>query len=153
MEKELRKILDATLCEVLEKQAFVFAEEVAVDDIPEQAGVMLHAWISFSGPFSGTLRFYAPESMCCEIAANFLGVEPDEPGITEKAPDAMKEMLNVICGNFLTAAAGDGPVFDLTVPQANPVTQEEWKRVLSDPAVMSYLAEDHVVLCRLELEK
>ena len=153
MEKELRHILDTTLCEVLEKQAFVFAEEIPVDEVPEPAGVMLQSRISFSGPFSGTLLLYAPELMCCEIAANFLGVEPDAPGIAEKAPDALREMLNVICGNFLTAAAGDGPVFDLTVPQANPIGPDEWARVLSDPALMCYLADDHVVLCRLDLQQ
>jgi CheY-specific phosphatase CheX len=152
MVKEMRRILDETLCEVFEKQAFLFAEETPPKDIPSPSGKVLSARITFTGTFSGSITLYVTEAMCSEIAANFLGVEPDTPGISGKAPDALKEVLNVICGNFLTAAAGDGPVFDLTVPQASSYDEGEWVTILAIPNVMSYLVDDYAVACHLELQ-
>lgn len=153
MEKEMRRILDETLCEVLEKQAFLFAEETESGDVPPQTGKMLSARITFAGTFSGTISLYVTETMCCEIAANFLGVDADAPGIATKAPDALKEILNVVCGNFLTAAAGDGPVFDLTVPQASEHAGDEWSRVLAIPGIMTYVVDEYAVACHLEMQQ
>jgi len=153
MEKEMRRILDETLCEVLEKQAFLFAEETEPGDVPPQTGKMLSARITFAGTFSGTISLYVTEAMCCEIAANFLGVDADAPGITGKAPDALKEILNVVCGNFLTAAAGDGPVFDLTVPQSAEHDGGEWSKILAIPGIMAYVVDEYAVACHLEVQQ
>ncbi len=153
MEKEMRRILDETLCEVLEKQAFLFAEEIEPGDVPPQSGKMLSARITFAGTFSGTISLYVTEAMCCEIAANFLGVDADAPGISGKAPDALKEILNVISGNFLTAAAGDGPVFDLTVPQSTDMDNAEWSKILATPDIMVYVVDEYAVACHLEVQQ
>lgn len=153
MNQDMRQILDETLCEVLEKQAFLFAEETEADELPPQQGKILSAQISFSGNFSGTISLYVTEKMCCEIAANFLGVDADAADTVTKAPDALKEILNVICGNFLTAAAGDGPVFDLAIPQASEYDDSEWDRILKIPGIMTYAVDDYAVACQLELQQ
>jgi CheY-like chemotaxis protein len=36
--------------------------------------------------------------------------------VRERALDSLKEMLNVTCGQLLTSFAGEGPVFDLSIP-------------------------------------
>lgn len=59
-----------------------------------------------------------------ELAANMLGLD-DEEGITEDQRfDALKETMNVICGNLLPAIAGDEVVFDIDMPEILPAGQE-----------------------------
>jgi len=153
MEKDCRVVIDEAFCRVLEKQAFLFPEKTPVSELPFQSGNMLCASMKFSGSFKGELYFYAPEVMCQEIAANFLGVEPDSPEAASKAMDSLMEVLNMVCGNFLTDLAGDEPIFDLTVPNASHVSKEDWTNVLSDPNALCYCADDYAIVCVLIMQE
>ena len=76
------------------------------------------ASVDFSGPFAGALFVSAPTALLPELAANMLGFEEEagEPG-PEVQNDALKELLNVICGNLLPEIAGAEAVFKVHAPQ------------------------------------
>jgi chemotaxis protein CheY-P-specific phosphatase CheC len=154
MGKNSQTVIDEVFCKVLEKQAFLFPDKTPADELPPQSGNMLYAHISFSGaPANGEIKFYAPEVMCQEIAANFLGIEADSPEAASKALDSLMEMLNMVCGNFLTDFAGEEAVFDLTVPSAAPISKEEWSAVLSRPDALCYCADDYAIVCVLAMKE
>ena len=71
--------------------------------------------VSFRGPISGRLVLRASSSVLAELAANMLGVDSANDRATQQ--DALGEVANVICGNFLPKVAGASAVFVLSAPQ------------------------------------
>ena len=148
---EHRQTLIQVLNDVLEQLAFMFGEEVEPAELPAPGGVCVRAEMAFAGPMNGSLKIAVTEEMCPEIAANILGAEPDDDRVMEKARDALKELLNITCGQVLTAIAGEEPVFDLSVPQAAEITPEEWQAMAMAPEMAAVLADDYPVLICLRI--
>jgi CheY-specific phosphatase CheX len=74
------------------------------------------ARMGFHGPTSGTLTLRVASSVLPLLAENMLG-ECEADMALEKGQDALRELLNMICGNVLTAWHGEQPVFDLSPPE------------------------------------
>ena len=153
MPNEHSEILQEVFCDVVEKLAFMFGEVAEKDDMPPVEGESIQARMAFTGPMSGSLLVAAPVEMCPVIAANVLGMEPDDENVQTRATDALKELLNVICGNALTAIAGEDPIFDLTVPEASLLSSESWAQLLDDPETLTFIVEDQPVLLQLKIGK
>jgi len=75
------------------------------------------AGISFEGPFSGRLVASVPESMLPALASNMLGLEDGTDAPPDKQQDALKELVNVVCGNLLPAVAGSKAIFNVNAPE------------------------------------
>jgi len=98
--------------EVFESLAFIL---LMLDEEPAQTdgGTEVVARIEFSGHFEGALFESVSAEMLPAIAANMLGLEGDPPPSPDQQSDALKELLNVICGNFLPRIASAEAVFDV----------------------------------------
>ena len=93
---------------VLMEAAFIMAEPVS--DPPPMEGELLEARIGFSGPCKGVTVIVVNDRMATTLAANFLGLEPDDELAIAKRGDAIGELLNIIGGYLL------GEVCEPTVP-------------------------------------
>lgn len=103
--------------EVLQQLAFLFAEPIpALSDI-DDPGAWRAVRMGFKGPFAGEVSLHLPTSLRNEVAANFLGLDADDDGVSSHADDALRELLNVLCGHILTLWAGEEAVFDLGSPE------------------------------------
>ena len=56
------------------------------------------------------------EGVLTELSANMLGVD-DQDTDREQRLDALKETINILCGNLLPALAGKEAVFDIGAPK------------------------------------
>lgn len=151
MTNEHQETLRRVFSDVAESLAFMFTEDL--DEVGEPAVAdtrFVRAHMEFRGPFTGTLQMAVPESMCPEITANVLGLDPEDELVTKQPHDALKELLNVTCGNVLTALAGEAPVFDLTVPEVAPLDHTAWEALKSEPGVLYCVVDDNPVLLKLE---
>jgi CheY-specific phosphatase CheX len=119
MSEEIKTILSRTAVKTLEKLAFLFA---FTDDDADAGGAApkVAARVSFAGVFSGTLIMQMPLAALPELTANMLGIEEQQETTPDQQYDALKETLNVICGNLLPAVAGRKPIFDIDPPQIIP---------------------------------
>jgi CheY-specific phosphatase CheX len=99
---------------VLEQLAFIFSfpEE---DRPPLEGPGIIGVRVAFAGPFSGALELRVSRDIGPELAGNMLGVEAGETS-PEQRDDAIKELINVICGNLLPAIAGKRAVFNVDPP-------------------------------------
>ena len=115
MKEPLNKMLSQTAIETFEKLAFLFAfpEE---EGYGEEMGSMVSAGVVFSGPFSGSLVIAVSVTVLPELAANMLGIDEGIDISLDQQHDALKESLNVICGNLLPAIAGREPIFNMEMP-------------------------------------
>jgi chemotaxis protein CheY-P-specific phosphatase CheC len=136
-------------CEILEKMAFMFGDPVAADDLPASSGKYHRTFMMFRGAMSGSMAMAVPVEMCAEVAANVLGVELDSELAEEQSCDALKELLNVACGNILTAIAGDEPVFDLQPPDIETIESAAWHAMLNDPNTLVFNVDENPVLLNL----
>ena len=148
---DLPEIMDTTFCEVVEKVAFMFGDPVPLGDLDYPGAPLVHAAMSFDGPIQGSLALTVPLEMGTELAANALGSDPDESLSEEQAIDAINELLNVTCGQMVTALAGEKPAFDLTAPHAALVAGDLWEGFCHAPNTQGYSVEEYPVLLQLVL--
>lgn len=144
-------LLREVFAQVLEKQIFMFADEMPLEDLPLGAGDWVEAHISFHGPFDGSISLALPKAAELEIAANFMGMEPDDPAVARCSEDSLKEILNVVCGHMLTALAGEEPVFDLSIPKMLPLSAEERGKLAGFPESLGFDVEGRPAVLRLRL--
>ena len=90
--------------------------EAAAVSRPARVG----ARVEFTGPLDGTLALWVARDMLPTLAANMLGVCDARAVSFEQQEDALKELLNVICGNLLPQIAGTRDVFHVRAPSIVP---------------------------------
>ena len=92
---------------------------LAFDEVPDdQDAACTVVKVAFTGPECGTLLLSVPTEALEELASNMLGVGPeDPPPDASQQVDALKELLNVVCGNLLPEVAGAEAVFNVGAPE------------------------------------
>lgn len=113
--------ISRVLSEVLGDLAFMVAEN---DDVELMPGtVWLEGEITYEGPARGTLRMWCTRDFATRLAANLLGMEPDDGSAQIGGEDAVREFMNVLCGQVITAWYGHEAVFDLSIPTVSECVQ------------------------------
>ena len=115
----IKEIAEQTIGRIFGEAAFIFTDKLDQSAQPEPDswdadGVSLQ----FKGTPSGEMRMWVSAGFACYAAANMLGVDPGSDEARIKGLDALKELLNIIVGNFITQAYGTALVFDLGIPRA-----------------------------------
>ena len=132
---------------IFEDFAFMFVEE-ALDLETNSVGECFRAKIEFkSKSKKGYLEVVAPEEFCDETAENILGTDVEELP-AGSGENALKELLNISCGYFLSEKFGIDEVFDLSIPVASPVSQEEWNLLFNNKQYTTFLVDESPVLAR-----
>lgn len=152
MNSELAVTLESVFSCVLENYAFLFCEGEDTCDGADASGPWIKTEMDFAGPFSGKLWLLCPEQFCDEVAANVLGLETDDEQVKLSARDALKELLNVTCGNLLTTLAGDTPVFELVVPKVYSVDEAEWRMKTADAGTVRIQVGCNTVILGITIE-
>ncbi len=151
LENNYARALSESFIDVMERMAFLFAVPASGNDVTAQAGDFLQADIDFVGPLQGRLKMTAPQSLCVELAANMLGIEPDDAEAQRTSGDALKETLNIVCGKFLTASFGITSVFNLTTPGVTAISPAEAETLKNDPATACFSIDESIVYVGLKL--
>lgn len=101
--------------EVLANLAFMCIDDEPADPTP--GALWSEASIGYDGPFKGTLKLWCTSEFQALLAANLLAVEPGTPESEAAAEDAVKEFMNIVCGQYVTACYGTNDVYNLTIPK------------------------------------
>lgn len=134
--KELRKIVS----DAMEKLAFMFfIPDMPREPIPFQNAVA--AQVSFTGVFSGRLAMVITEPALTELAANMLGIDGDEVE-QEHLNDALRESVNIICGNWLPVEGGDEAVFNIGPPKILDSSEAAAALTGQPPSVLEKMSVD-----------
>ncbi len=120
MGPDYSQILSEVAAETLEQLAFIFS----FADDPDESALwnedITGCRVSFSGPRQGEILLAINSAVLPELAANMLGMDDDEEPSQEHQQDALREALNVICGNLLPKIGGVEAVFDISAPAIHP---------------------------------
>ncbi len=122
MNNKINAILEGIAAETFEGLAFMFGFPEEVENADQSESMMVK--VGFQGSFSGHLVMAVTRQTVQELTANMLGLDDGEGDISsEDLADALKETINVICGNLLPSIGGKDAVFDIHQPE-----------ILSDPS-------------------
>ncbi|MBU0595985.1 chemotaxis protein CheX [Candidatus Bipolaricaulota bacterium] len=136
MQQQKSATLTAIFSDVLANLAFMFTDDE--DSHSEANGVWSEASIEYYGCVNGALRLVYPEAFAIELAANLLGTDPGCEDAESQAGDAVKELMNIVCGQLVTALHGTEAVFNLSIPRV---------RVL--PEAPTFSGEENENICTL----
>lgn len=153
MNPEYEDKLKRVYCDVIERMAFMFWEVAEAEELPASAPRAVLAHVSFKGPIEGTLALAVPVAMSTELAANALGIDRNDPAANAKGEDSVKELLNVVCGNLLTAIAGDEPTFELSIPQILELNEAGWKKLETDDDSCAFIVDEYPSFVRLAIKQ
>jgi Chemotaxis phosphatase CheX len=147
----LHETATQTISRILGEAAFIFTDTLDPGAKPADAswdadGVSLR----FFGSPGGQLRMWVGKGFACYAAANMLGLDADSDDARRKGMDALKELLNMIVGNFITAAYGDKPVFELGLPEK--ISPDLMEKDFSNPDAIWLGAEGNPVLYIIDLD-
>lgn len=107
--------LTTILSEVLANLAFVCADDQGVD--PPAGERWLATTIRYKGPVAGSLRLICTRGFAVQVAAILLGIDPSDDLARQESDDAVKEFMNILCGQLVTAVHGTEDVYNLTIPE------------------------------------
>lgn len=142
--EDTKKALAETSMKIFEEAAFALIDTM---DSGEERPVeeRLVAGVQFSGPRTGELMMSIPSSLAAVFAENMLGADPGDPEANSKGVDAMKELLNMICGNLLPVLFGTDMEFKIEAPGIRSI--EEFEADWNNPAnaLCSLIVEDRDV--------
>jgi CheY-specific phosphatase CheX len=134
----LSHALVTAVTSTLQHMASTAVEVRGSDETPSFDKTLIHAHITFSGHGSGELGMLMEPGLAAQLASRVLGVDGSEPLIQEMVLDAVKELLNVICGQFLTFRFGEEPVFSLGVPRVFPLGAQACNMLVSGSPILVF---------------
>lgn len=76
--------------------------------------------VAFAGPHRGRLEMSLPKAILNPLAVNMLGLDEGQTPAPDQKADAVKEVLNVICGNLLPLIDDPKAVYDVSPPVLEP---------------------------------
>ncbi|MFC1812111.1 chemotaxis protein CheX [Thermodesulfobacteriota bacterium] len=116
MPDRLKHILSRVAEEMLGELAFIFSfSDEETEPVPLDDAVA--ASITFTGPFSGSFVIVVPDRVLPGLTENMLGLDGGETATLDQQHDALKETINVICGNILPVIFGKQMIFDMGTPK------------------------------------
>lgn len=130
---------------IIEDLAFMFTEPSEISEIRFREGEkVLRASMQFESQDSvhqGVVDIICTRDLCLEISNNILGVPASEiPGFQEE--DVLKELLNILCGKFVTEIYGDEAVFNLSIPDINSFDVSDWSGIDLPRNVAAFIIDD-----------
>ncbi len=136
-------IIAEVLTDVLERFAFMFMDPLDKAEWPaDPAEAFEEVTIEFTGPQRGGLALVAGREFGLSLAANVLGREKNEVQ-PELVPDAIKELVNVICGEYLERLAGKRVVFHLTIPRISVINASQAREFVERPETLCLSIDGH----------
>ena len=158
-DSDRKRVIGEVFESVLQNLAFMFVESVEREtlqsmesphDLPEK---FIKASMAFTGPVHGWVNLMVPDELAKELASNIIGKEIDKNISQRHLNDALKEVLNVTCGNLLSAVVGTKQVFDAASPTLTEHDRAGWTAFLEEPESIPFMIEDWPALLQFLFEQ
>ena len=130
MTVNIQSELFRTAVSTFEDLGFMFLQP-ETDEDSRNSPVEAVVSVTFEGPVRGSLFLAVYGNLLPTLVANMLG--EDGAFSNSQLCDALGEIANVICGNFIPLMAGRTSVFRISSPRV--VKTEEWMCCMGDPSI------------------
>jgi hypothetical protein len=138
--------------DVLEQLAFMFCDELDKTDVQNSDEDFLKATMEFSGHHRGAVDIIVPRQLTPTLVYNILGLDEDDHIESDIAEDALKELLNTLCGRMLPALFTDVETFDLHPPEISSVSRKQWQELLDQQETIAFAIEESPVILNVHFD-
>jgi CheY-specific phosphatase CheX len=145
MASNLPNALAKTALLVLENWAMMMVEPLEKKPEFSELQPLLVAKIHFRGVLGGTVSILTQRGFAETLTRTIAGADEDDVIELSDIMDALKEMTNVLTGNFLTEAYGDDTVFDIILPTVIEVPLTEIATHTTSKATCFFKADDQPI--------
>jgi CheY-specific phosphatase CheX len=152
MREQLVQSVSATFLGVVEQLTFMFGEPASKTNVLAADDDYVVAHLDFTGDVNGRLSLAVPSNCVAEIAANILGLEPEELDPSSLAPDSLGEVINVICGHVIISITNKGADFRLGSPVISVATPDFLAAAVASDDWLGFLLDENMVLLGLVTE-
>lgn len=122
-------------------------------DVPDMQGEALNVRISYSGWHTGELGLILERRLVSRIAVRIMGMDEAEDLPEDMIEDALRELMNVICGHFVTLMYGDKSLLDVSTPQVFPVKNALCNLLRSSPDIHAFMIDDSPALGQIRIKE
>lgn len=120
-------------------------------DVPAMQGDALNVRVNYAGEYTGELGLILERGLVSCIAARVMGLDDAEDISDDMVDDALRELMNVICGHFVTLMYGDKALINVSTPQVFPVKNALCNMLKSSPDIHGFMIEDSPALGRVRI--
>ena len=117
MNQTVAKILSTVALETFEKLAFIFGVSTEENSSTACGESPVAVQVKFKGAPDGLLALRISAQSLPELTANMLGVDESRPISVEHQHDALREVVNVVCGRLLPLLGGKEAEFSIDQPE------------------------------------
>jgi chemotaxis protein CheY-P-specific phosphatase CheC len=109
--------------------------------------------MEFSGHHRGAVDIIVPRQLTPTLVYNILGIDEDDHIESDIAEDALKELLNTLCGRMLPALFNDVETFNLHPPEISCVSRKQWLEMLNQQDTISFAIEESPVILKVYFDE
>lgn len=142
-------VLTLVFLDVAEHLAFMFGDPISPDSVVVNHGRWARVSIHSRGCVDAEIELCIPEAASAIIAANILGLEPEELSGGFPPADSLKELINVVAGHLVPALVGNETDYTLDVPHYDLIGAEAARRIRDDAHTACFSLDDHDVMLRM----
>jgi chemotaxis protein CheY-P-specific phosphatase CheC len=115
-------------------------------DMPEMKGEALNVRIDYTGKHAGELGLIMEQPLASRIAARILGLEKTDDLFDDMLEDAVRELINVVCGHFVTLMYGYSPILKVSTPKVFRIGSPACNMLLTNPNVCTFMVDEYPLL-------
>lgn len=115
-------------------------------DMPEMKGDAFNIRIEYIGKHAGELGLIMERPLASQITARILGLGSTEDVYDDMIEDAVRELINVVCGHFVTLMYGYTPVLKISMPKVFLIGSPACNALLANPNVCTMMVDDFPLL-------
>lgn len=151
LDDKSKVILQEVLFRVFSTFAYMYAEPAKVHELILTENEFWWAELTAQGKFKAHFSLALPKSLSYEMAANILGLEPQDDLARADAEDSVKEFLNIVSNHVLTRLAGETVVFNMGIPDAKELSGAQvWNQLKENDNTVAGMVEGHPVFFNME---
>ena len=139
--------------DIFEQLAFMFGDELDKNDVESSDNDFIKATMIFSGHHGGAVDIIVPRQLTPVLVYNILGMDENNHIDGDIAEDALKELLNTLCGRMLPALFTDIATFDLHPPEIAAISRKQWMDILDQQDTIAIAIEESPVLVNVHFDE
>lgn len=120
-------------------------------DMPEMKSDALNVRIEYSGEHRGELGLILEKPLASRFAARILGLDDPHEVYDDMIEDALKELLNVVCGHFVTLMYGYAPVMKISLPRVFTIGSAACNMLRTNPNVCTFMVDEAPLIGQIRI--
>lgn len=128
--------------EVLASMVSMSLRDATAKDLPPIENSALNVRIEYRGEHSGEISIILGDNLASRITKAFLGMDNESDLLDDMIEDSARELLNVICGHFVTIKYGEKPIIKISVPRLFSISPALFNILSINEDISSFMVDD-----------